>query len=393
MSYYSPAPADPPKRSNTKKILAIVLAAALVGAAAGAGIFAALTSSGSTTKTVVRQVAVPGGASPAVSRNGLSVTQIYKKAYRGVVEITVQETGGSSFPGSPQGVAQGSGFVFDSKGDILTNQHVVDGQQSISVKFWNGASYKATLVGADPSTDVAVIRVHAPSRVLHPVTLAGSSGVQVGQGVVAIGSPFGLAETVTSGIVSALHREMRSPNGYTIADSIQTDAAINHGNSGGPLLDTNGDVIGINAQIAGNSGGNEGVGFAVPSATARSIASQLLARGRAFHAYVGIIMDTIPASAASRLGLVPGAEIARVRGGSPAQQAGLKGSTGNRVVDGQEYPIGGDVITKIGNHRVHTSEEVQSAVNGYKPGDTATITYVRHGQTHTVQLTFANRPS
>jgi putative serine protease PepD len=393
MSFYaSPPPATPPKRSNPKKILAIVLAAALIGAAAGAGIFAALTKSGSTTKTVVRQVAVPGGASPAVSRNGLSVTQIYKKAYRGVVEITVQE-GGGSFPGSPQGLAQGSGFVFDSKGDILTNQHVVDGQKSISVKLWNGAAYKATLIGADPSTDVAVIRVHAPSRVLHPVTLGDSSAVQVGQGVVAIGSPFGLQETVTSGIVSALHREMRSPNGYTIADSIQTDAAINHGNSGGPLLDTNGDVIGINAQIAGNSGGNEGVGFAVPSGTARSIASQLLAHGRALHAYVGIIMDTVPASAASRLGLAAGAEIAKVRGGSPADQAGLKGSTGNRIVDGQAYPTGGDVITKIGSHRVHTSEDVQSVVNGYKPGDTATITYVRHGQTHTVQLTFGNRPS
>jgi S1-C subfamily serine protease len=381
----------PSKRSNTKKVLAGVLAAALVGAAAGAGIYAALGSSDSSTKTVVRQVAVPGGASPAVSRNGLSVTQIYKKTYRGVVEITVQE-GGGSFPGAPQGLAQGSGFVFDSKGDVITNQHVVDGARSISVKFWNGVSYKATLVGADPSTDVAVIRVHAPSRVLHPVTLGDSGAVQVGQGVVAIGSPFGLEETVTSGIVSALHREMRSPNGYTIADSIQTDAAINHGNSGGPLLDTNGDVIGINAQIAGGSGGNEGVGFSVPSNTARNIASQLLAHGHAVHAYVGIIMDTIPASEASKLGVVPGAEIATVRGSSPAQKAGLRGSTGNRVVDGQQFPVGGDVITKIGGHRVRTSEDVQSVVNGYKPGDTATFTFFRGGQTHTVQVTFGNRP-
>jgi putative serine protease PepD len=389
VSYYTP---PPPKRSSTGKILAGVLAAALLGAAAGAGIYAATTSSGSSTKTVVRQVAVPGGASPAVSRDGLSVTQIYKKAHRGVVEITVEE-GGGSFPGSPQGVAQGSGFVYDSKGDVITNQHVVAGEHSISVKFWNGAAYKATLVGADPSTDVAVIHVHAPSRVLHPLTLGDSAAVQVGQGVVAIGSPFGLEETVTSGIVSALHREMKSPNGYTIANSIQTDAAINHGNSGGPLLDTNGDVIGINSQIEGGSGGNEGVGFAVPSDTARSIASELLAHGRAVHAYVGIIMDTVPASVASKLGLVPGAEIATVRGNSPAQKAGLHGSTGNRVVDGTPYPIGGDVITKIGGHRVHTSEDVQSIVAGYKPGDTATFTVVHDGQTRTVTVTFGNRPS
>jgi putative serine protease PepD len=217
--------------------------------------------------------------------------------------------------------------------------------------------------------------------------------VQVGQGVVAIGSPFGLQETVTSGIVSALHRQMRSPNGYTIADSIQTDAAINHGNSGGPLLDTNGDVIGINAQIAGNSGGNEGVGFAVPSNTARSIASELLARGHATHAYVGIIMETIPASAASTLGVPAGAEIATVRAGSPAQKAGLKGSTGTKVVNGQQFPTGGDVITKIDGHSIRTSEDVQSVVAGYKPGDTATFTVVRDGQTHTVQVTFGNRPS
>jgi putative serine protease PepD len=382
------------KRSTSKRLFAGILAAVLAGAGAGAGIYAAITSSGSTTRTtIVRQVPVHEGSSPAVSQGGLSVTQIYRKAYRGVVEITVEEGSGSAFPGAPQGIAQGSGFVYDAQGDVVTNQHVVAGGHSISVKFSNGAAYKATLVGADSSTDVAVIKVHAPARVLYPLALGSSSAVQVGQGVVAIGSPFGLDETVTSGIVSALHRQMRSPNGYTIADSIQTDAAINHGNSGGPLLDTNGDVIGINAQIAGNSGGNEGVGFAVPADTIRSIASELMAHGHAVHAYVGITMETIPADVAPTLKLVEGAEVAQVRPGSPAAKVGLHGATGNRFVKGAEYSIAGDVITKIDGHRVRSSEDVQNLVAGYKPGDTATFTYVRQGQTHTVRLTFGNRPS
>ena len=171
------------------------------------------------------------------------------------------------FGGGQQGQAQGSGFVYDTAGHVITNEHVVEGANSISVRFWNGAAYKATLVGTDPSTDVAVIKVDAPASMLHPLELGNSSAIQVGQGVVAIGSPYGLEETVTAGIVSALHREMTAPNDFTIGDSIQTDAAINHGNSGGPLLDLTAKVIGVNSQIESDSGDNAGVGFAIPSNT------------------------------------------------------------------------------------------------------------------------------
>src|SRR5207253_4808007 len=227
---------------------------------------------------------------------------------------------------------------------ILTNQHVVDGAQSVSVQLWNGKSYTAHVVGTDASTDIAVLKVDAPSSQLFPLTLADSSKVAVGDNVVAIGSPFGLQETVTSGIVSALHREMTSPNRFTIPDSIQTDAAINHGNSGGPLLDLGGHVIGVNAQIESDSGGNDGVGFAIPSKTVKSVVSALLANGKVEHAFLGVSSVTIPSSVAADLNLAAGAEVATVRNGTPADQAGLRAATGTRTINGLDYPTGGDVI-------------------------------------------------
>src|SRR5262249_32673352 len=162
---------------------------------------------------------------------------IYKRTYRGVVEVKVNSQTSDSFGGTRQQAAEGSGFVYDTSGHIITNQHVVDGATSVHVTFWNGSSYSAHVVGTDASTDLAVLNVDAPSSVLSPLTVGDPNNVQVGDKVVAIGSPFGLAETVTAGIVSALHRQMTSPNNFAIDDSIQTDAAINHGNSGGPLLD------------------------------------------------------------------------------------------------------------------------------------------------------------
>jgi putative serine protease PepD len=380
-----------PRLSSKKTLLAAVAGAAVLGAAGGAGIYSAVSSSGGTT-TVVRQVPVES-PSPASSQSGLSVNQIYRLAHRGVVEITVVVGRSSPFPGGQQESAQGSGFVYDKQGHIVTNQHVVDGSTSIRVRFWNGAEYKARLVGSDRSTDVAVIQVAAPSSLLEPLKLGDSSAVQVGDGVVAIGSPFGLEETVTTGIVSALHRQPTSPNNYAINDSIQTDAAINHGNSGGPLLDLAGRVIGINSQIAGDSGGNEGVGFAVPSNTVRSVVSQLIATGRAKHAFLGVSLQTVPASAAGRLGLVAGVEIGEVKAGTPAAGAGLHGSTGSKFVDGEQYSTGGDVITAIDGRKVTSALDVQSIINGKEPGDRIQLTYVRNGQTRTVAVTLGNRPS
>jgi putative serine protease PepD len=224
--------------------------------------------------TVVRQVTVTN-AQAVSNASTLSVGEIYKRAYRGVVQITVTQSPAGPFGGAS--TAQGSGFVYDASGNIVTNAHVVEGAASISVKFWNGRTYKATLVGSDASADLALIKVDAPGSVLHPLTIGDSSTLQVGDSVVAIGSPFGLNESVTSGIVSALHRDITAPDNATIHDAVQTDAALNHGNSGGPLLDDEGKVVGVNAQIESSSGGDDGVGFAIPSTLLRSTIAQLLA--------------------------------------------------------------------------------------------------------------------
>ena len=259
----------------------LIAAAALVaGAGAGAGSYAAFGTDGAKTTTVVQQSVAAG--SPASSTKTMSVNGVYRSARDGVVEITVTTSGSSGsnspFPfggsGSQQSQAQGSGFVYDSDGHIVTNDHVVANASSISVMFSDGSKYSAKVVGTDPSTDLAVLKVDAPSSKLHPLTLGDSNKLQVGDGVVAIGSPFGLDETVTTGIVSALNRDISSTNNFTISGAIQTDAAINHGNSGGPLLNMSGEVVGINTQIESDSGGNEGVGFAVPSSTISSVASK-----------------------------------------------------------------------------------------------------------------------
>jgi putative serine protease PepD len=347
---------------------ALVVAAGAV-AGAGAAVYAAL-SPGST-KTVVRQVTVRD-SQPAAKTETLSVNDIYRRAYRGVVEISVtsqtSSSGGPFGGGSQTQRSQGSGFVYDSKGNIVTNQHVVDGAQSVSVRFWNGKTYDAHVVGADASTDLAVIKVDAPSSLLHPLSLGDSSSLAVGDGVVAIGSPFGLEETVTSGIVSALHRQTTSPSGFAINDSIQTDAAINHGNSGGPLLDTQARVIGVTSQIESDSGGNDGVGFAIPSSTVRSVADQLISSGKAEHAYLGVSIS----SAAT------GARVGSVRSSTPAARAGLQT---------------GDVITAFDGKRVTSYTELESAIAAHSPGDSVSLTYTRNGKSHTVQLKLATRPS
>jgi putative serine protease PepD len=236
------------------------------------------------------------------------------------------------------------------------------------VKFWNGSTYKATLVGSDASTDLGVLEVDAPRSLLHPLSLADSGKVAVGDGVVAIGSPFGLEETVTTGVVSAVHRSMTAPNGFSITDSIQTDAAINHGNSGGPLLDMQGRVIGVNAQIESDSGGSDGVGFAIPAHTVRSIVSQLISSGNVRHAYLGVGIETASA----------GAKVTAVRTATPAARAGLRA---------------GDVVTAIDGRRIKTTAELQAAIDAHQPGDTITLRYSRRGQSHSVEAKLATRPS
>jgi putative serine protease PepD len=375
-------------RSRTLPLAAALVAAAGLGVGGGAT-YAALSSDG--TRTVVRQVTVES-SEPAASTNGLSVNEIYSSAHKGVVELTVSGSGASPL-GDQSRQALGSGFVYDRQGHVITNQHVVDGASSISVRFWNGRSFDAEVVGTDPSTDLAVLDVDAPASVLQPIALGDSSEVEIGDGVVAIGSPFGLEQTITSGIVSALHRTMTAPNNFSINDSIQTDAAINHGNSGGPLLNAQGKVIGVNAQIESDSGGNDGVGFAIPSNTVRSIVSQLVETGEVEHAYLGVGVQEIPASAADELDLVEGIALTEVRQDTPAARAGLRAATGSRLVDGQSYPTGGDVITAIDGKRVTSSAELQSIIDGKQPGDSVSISYVRDGDSRTARVQLAARPS
>jgi S1-C subfamily serine protease len=369
-------------------VVMTLLATLAVGVGAGAVVNASLSDS----KTVVRQVPVTS-AEPAASTSPLSVAQVYNQAHRAVVEITVSSSQADPFGGQEQSQAQGSGFVIDSDGHIVTNEHVVDRATSASVRFWNGNTYKATVVGSDKSTDLAVIKVDAPESVLHPLTLADSSRLQVGSAAIAIGSPFGLEETVTSGIVSALHRQMLAPNKFTINDSIQTDAAINHGNSGGPLLNSSAQVIGVNAQIAGNTGANVGVGFAIPSNTVRKIASGLIEDGKVEHAYLGVSVQTIPESVADQLKLVAGAELNEVRPSTPAKKAGLQQSTGEKTIEGTPYVTGGDVVTAIDGQTIETAEQLQRAIDSHKPGDTIELTYWRNGDSHTVDVKLGTRPN
>lgn len=359
---------------STRSVLTIagLVVALVLGVGLGAAAFSTLGSG----STVVRRVTVTT-AEPAAS-SGTTVADIYDSASKGVVEITATSSGA----GGPSSTAQGSGFVYDLDGHIVTNQHVVAGADTFEVSLWNGTEYQATLVGTDPSTDLAVLQITAPRAALRPLALADSATVSVGDPVLALGSPFGLEGTLTQGIVSALHREMTAPNDYAITDTIQTDAAINHGNSGGPLLDARGRVIGVNAQIESDSGGSDGVGFAIPSNTVESAVTQLIATGTVEHAYLGIRMVAVP----------DGVMVTEVRPDTPAALAGLKAATGSTVENGEDVPTGGDVVVDFDGTKVDTPADLQAAVDAKSPGDTVELTILRGGNAMTLEVTLAERP-
>jgi putative serine protease PepD len=354
-----------------------VAAAAAIGAGTGAGVYALTSNSGSSPSSGAATPTAVVPAQPAsTSTTTSSLTQLYDTSAPGVVDITVDSTSSSnSTPFSPGGQqqtqAEGSGFVIDTKGDIITNEHVVDGANSIKVRFQDGSTAKATVIGSDKSTDIAVIRVDVSASKLHPLALGNSAGVQPGQSVVAIGSPYGLPETMTAGIVSAINRTITAPNNFSLSGSIQTDAAINHGNSGGPLIDAvSGKVIGVNAQIESDSGDNSGVGFAIPIDTAKSVANTLIAGGTVKHAYLGVSVGDASSSA--------GASIGCVVAGGPADNAGLKA---------------GDVVTAIDGNPVSSADDLTSALGSRLPGDTVTLTVDRSGSTKTISVTLGDRPA
>jgi S1-C subfamily serine protease len=338
-------------------------------------------------------------ARPAsASGKSLTVNEIYRRDAPGVAFIKadiVQRTQSVfGLPQQQQSTATGSGFLIDDDGHILTNAHVVEGAKNVEVQLGNGDPQSAEIVGTDPSTDVALLKVDNTDGV-SPLPLGESDEVHVGDPVVAIGNPFGLDRTVTSGIVSALQRQIQAPNGFSISDVIQTDAPINPGNSGGPLIDGDGKVIGINSQIESQSGGNEGVGFAVPIKTAIDVVNQLQGGGEIQHAYLGISGADITPEVARALNLPvdQGVLVAQVLGNGPADDAGIKGPTGEATVAGQTIPIGGDIITKIDGKAVTGMDDLISVVNEHKPGDEITLTVWSNGQQKDVTVKLGDRPS
>jgi putative serine protease PepD len=332
------------------RTLATALIAILVGGAAG-GVVGAIVSDGD-----------DDGAQPVTAATAAAQTPIvtYRRDAPGVVQITATE--------GPGETALGSGFVIDTRGDIVTNDHVVAGGSGIRVGFSSGASYPAKVVGTDAASDLAVLRVGAPASKLHPVAFDDSANVQVGEPVYAIGNPFGLDRTMTAGIVSATGRDIQAPDGLTIPDAIQTDAAINHGNSGGPLLDAQGHVVGITSQIQGGTvDANVGVGFAIPSDTAKAVAEQLIDHGSASHPWLGVQLRATPGH---------GVVVAKVVPDGPAAKANLQG----------------DAIVALDGRRITTTAQLADAVARRKPGDVVRLETVRDGVSRTVSVTLGNAP-
>ena len=340
---------------------------------------------------------------PVADGDALSAGEIFKRDGPAVAFIEAAQSGAtdqtSPFgdPSGGGGVATGSGFLVDDNGTILTNAHVVEGSSEVTVRLGeDGDRLDAEVVGSDSSTDVAVLRVDASRVTASPLEFGNSDKAVVGDAVVAIGNPFGLDRTVTTGIVSGLQREISAPDGFTISNVIQTDAAINPGNSGGPLIDSAGRVIGINSQIAtaGGGGGNVGVGFAVPISTAASVAEQINDDGTAEHAFIGISGADLTPSVAEAAGIsgTTGALVQDVTDSSPADEAGLEAGEETVSVEGQEVLIGGDVIVAVDGEAIDGMDQVAGAVNAKAPGDSVELEVTRDGETRTVELVLAERP-
>ena len=336
-------------------------AAALVVAVGSIAVWEAVDDDPATTAaTTPVATTAPAASSEPASSEGLPLPELYQRALPGVVEISV----GSGFGRT----AGGSGFVLDEEGHVVTNQHVVAAASEVTVRFADGDEAQADVVGSDPSTDVALLRLRNPGQLdLSPLPLGSTSSLDVGETVVAIGSPFGLEGTLTAGVVSALGREIRAPDGFVIDDVIQTDAAINSGNSGGPLLDTSGRVIGINTQIQSETGGNVGIGYAVPVDTVKDIVDRLREDGTVEHAWLGVSIEEAD----------EGVAIAGVVAGSPAARAGLEE---------------GDVVVEVEGGAINSPDDLTSLVSGKRPGDRVEVRVRRDGGERTIDVELGARP-
>jgi putative serine protease PepD len=359
---------------HTSKALLSLAAAAVLGATGGAVVVAVAGDAGTTATTTVEREAPQPTRIAEQAKGALTAEQVYEQAKNSVAFISArQEQSDGIFGGGGEGEATGTGFVVSEEGLIVTNAHVVEGATAIEVKVGDGATHPATVVGRDPSTDLALLRVDAEGEDLQPLQLADSSAVKVGDQVYAIGNPYGLDRTLTSGVVSALQRQIQAPNGFSIDGAIQTDAPINPGNSGGPLLDDHGRVIGVNSQILNGSGsaqnGNVGIGFAVPAATVRTVIAQLEANGHVEHAYLGVQMTE------SERGHV---QVAAVTPGGPADEAGLQPGDELLALDGRALDGG--------------APDLAAAVNAHAPGDEVELTVSRDGAQDTVHVTLGTQP-
>ena len=395
--------------SPPRRILPVALVSALLGGAVAAGAVALLDLGGDTTTTTVIQPAPIGvtdgsdDAGRADAGAALTARDIYKRDSPGVVFIradVVQAAQASPFDfGQPEqrGQATGSGFVIDRAGNILTNAHVIEGAVKVTVQLADKKVVGAKVIGKDTSSDLALLRVDPDGLDLRPLPLGSSQDVQVGDPVIAIGNPFGLDRTLTTGVVSALQREIRAPNGFAISNVIQTDAAINPGNSGGPLIDAAGRVIGVNSQIetGGSGGGNVGIGFAVPIDTAKQILPQLKSEGRVQRAYLGITSLTIDGSLrGANLPVDEGALLQTVEQNSPAARAGLRaGSISAQLEDGSSIQLGGDIVRAVDGRAVRTSDDLAASISARKPGSKVKLEILRDGAEQTVEVELTERPS
>jgi S1-C subfamily serine protease len=329
-------------------------------------------------------------ATPLVSKS-LSLIEIFEKSEPGVVRVNVQRGETEEVRG---GV--GSGFVFDKKGHIITNAHVVKDANKVVVTFLDGRSYNAEIIGTDEYTDLAVIKVNADLALLHPLLIGDSSNLKVGEGIAAIGNPFGLSGSMTSGIVSQIGRLLPTDNQYNIPDVIQTDAAINPGNSGGPLLNMRGEIVGINTAIQSNTGEFTGVGFAIPSQTVAKIIPTLVEKGEYKHPWIGISGRDIDPDMAKALNLndAIGFLVITVVEDSPAFDAGLIGSDKTIEVDGVNYPVGGDIILAVDGIEVRKIDDILIHLQRAKSvGDEMNLEVLRDGRTTNITIILQERPN
>jgi S1-C subfamily serine protease len=387
-----------------------VAAAFAGGGIALAGAAALGQLSGTTTiREVESPRLTPAAGIASQTTGGLTIGDIYERSKSGVVQINaatvVRYQDRDPILGLPFGTPQehrregiGSGFVIDVAGHIVTNYHVVAGADEVSVSFSNRDRVRARVVGVDPSTDVAVLRVDEQSRALTPLPLGRSAAVQVGDPVVAIGNPFGLERSVTAGIVSALQRQIAAPNQSSIDEVIQTDAQINQGNSGGPLLNARGEVIGVNTAIVTGGEfetGNVGIGFAVPIDTVREVVAQLIEDGRVERPYLGVLVREIDEDLTQvfRLPVERGLIVQEVSRGSAADRAGLRAGATQVVVAGESYVLGGDVITRVAGRSVATVNDLRRAINAHKPGDRIELEVFRGDERMVLEAELGQQPT